>query len=73
MYKPSEEFKQGDPKAKQIRYQEISKLAGCEKPQQTSYADNMELLRRFLEKSEHPEKAGQIPQIFAPPEPMRVP
>jgi hypothetical protein len=48
MYKPSEEFIQGDPRAREGRYQEISKFAGGEITQQTGYTANLERLKRFL-------------------------
>jgi hypothetical protein len=54
-YKPSEKFIQGDPRAKESRYQEISKFAGSEISYQTGYADNLERLKRFVYKSKHPD------------------
>ena len=54
-YKPSEEFIQGDPMAKESRYQEISKFARGEMTQQTGYAENLERLKRFVEKSKNPD------------------
>jgi hypothetical protein len=44
-YKPSEEFKQGDPRAKESRYQEISKFAGGATTQQTGYTDHLDRLK----------------------------
>ena len=44
-YKPSEEFKQGDPIAKESRYQEISKFAGDATTLQTGYTDHLDRLK----------------------------
>jgi hypothetical protein len=54
-YKPSEQFLQGDPMAKESRYQEISKFARGEINQQTGYAENLERLKRFVGKSKNPD------------------
>ena len=44
-YKPSEEFKQGDARAKESRYQEISKFAGGATNEQTGYTDHLDRLK----------------------------